>query len=137
MSYSSSTGLLLELFGAVPLVGLAGVEGVEQLALLDFVSGARADVRELIATGVSFASGLGGLSGLVGLGEVGEAGIELLFCFFESPLICGTASFEDNVASLAAAEEGEDWLVVGVTLSTGTVVLPAETHKHITLKHTK
>lgn len=123
ISYSSSTGLLLALlFGTLPLVGLVGVE---ELALVEFAVGA--DVIELFTTGVSLASGLDGL------GEVGDAGMELLFCFFESPFICGTASFEDNVASLTAVEEGEDWLVVGVTVLTGTGKLPAETHKHSTL----
>lgn len=39
----------------------------------------------------------------------------------------------DKADSLAAVEEGEEWLV-GVTQSTGAVVLPAETHKNITLK---
>ena len=108
------------LLGALPLVGLVGVG---ELALVTVEAG----VTELFATGLSLASGLDGV------GEVGEAGIELLFCFFESPFMCGTASFVDKAESLAAVEEGEDWLVVGDTLSTGAVVLPAATQKHIAL----
>lgn len=53
--------------------------GTEELTLVEFEAGA--GVTELFGTGVSFASGLDGV------GEVGEAGIELLFCFFESPFM--------------------------------------------------
>lgn len=65
------------LFGALPLVGLVGVG---ELALFTFEVGAV--VMELFATGLSFTSGLDGE-----VGEVGEAGMELLFCFFESPFM--------------------------------------------------